>query len=367
MSTSRTPGGRIRVGHLVWTLRRGGAETLLAQSLGFAHDDFEYSVAYLRPDGTDLVGELEAAGVETVPLGFPHPLKLLTSTLSWLRSLDILHSHAPLPAVAARLASLAIGPRRRVYTEHNLCISYRPVVRVAHALTVSSEKRLIAVSDAVKSAMPPRHQGRTRTIVHGIDAARFTAAMTGDLRVRESLGLSDNELMLLNVANFKDEKDLPNLITAASLVASQNRSVRFVHVGGGKLEDEIKALAASVDPPIVFLGIRDDVPRLMFAADGLVLSSWSEGLPVTVMESQVAGTPYVGTNAGGVPEVIEHGQNGLLVEPRDPQALADAILHFAADSDARKYMSEESLKRSSQFAASTVQEELEAIYRELAS
>lgn len=366
MIRGKGAGSRPRIGQLLWCLHRGGAEVLLAQGMRVAdHSQFEYSVAYLIPSKPELAEEFELAGVELVPLGFPNPAKLIPSMARWLRSLDLLHTHAPLPAALARLMSLVFGPRRRIYTEHGLGSSYNPVTRYAHYLTMGLEARLIAVSGAVKLAMPNKFRTDTEVLIHGIHSGRFDRSAVDRTTVRRTIGVRDDSLMMLVVANFKDEKDLRNLIDAVSIVESERADLDFVHVGGGHQEEEIHAYADEVGVGITFLGIRDDVPDLVMSSDALVLSSKAEGLPVTLMEGQIAGVPYVGTSAGGIPEAIEDGVNGLLVPSGDSQALASAILRFATDADLRQSVTEATISGSNRFSAQDSQRTLEEIYEGL--
>lgn len=358
---------RVRVGHLIWTLRRGGAETLLAQGLKYGDEArFDYSVASLMTDDRELEPEFVRAGVDVVMLGFPNPLTTVWSMARWLRGLDVLHSHAPLPAALARVLTLVFGPRNRIYTEHGSFLAYRKGAQLAHRLTVPLERRIVAVSNAVKQAIPGRHSDRATVVVHGIDPQLF-AQQIDRAAVRSELGVTSDQILCLTVANFKDEKDLPTLISAIAQVHSQDKSVRFVHVGGGKMEGEVHDLAAThdVESAIQFLGIRRDVPTLMLASDALVLSSKSEGLPVTVMEAQTAGIPYVGTAVGGIPEVVESGKNGLLVDPGRPADLAQAILRFAREEDLRKTLGEGARSAAELFEAARAQGVLEDMYEEL--
>jgi glycosyltransferase involved in cell wall biosynthesis len=84
-----------------------------------------------------------------------------------------------------------------------------------------------------------------------------------------------------------------------------------------------------------FLGFRDDVPDLLAAADFFVLSSLAEGLPLSILEAMAQRLPVVASNVGGIPEVVTHGEHGLLVSPQDPEALAEAIAQVAGNPECR--------------------------------
>jgi glycosyltransferase involved in cell wall biosynthesis len=131
------------------------------------------------------------------------------------------------------------------------------------------------------------------------------------------------------------------LIEAARIVCRAVPSAKFVLVGDGaerpKLEQQVGQ--AGLEKNFLFLGLRQDVPELLACCDLSVLPSEAEGLPNSVLESMAAGLPVVATRVGGTPEIIIDGVNGLLVPPRNPPALADAILRVLQDADLARRLS----------------------------
>jgi glycosyltransferase involved in cell wall biosynthesis len=125
------------------------------------------------------------------------------------------------------------------------------------------------------------------------------------------------------------------LIAAACTVCRDVPDAIFLLIGDGKerpkLEQQVRE--AGLEENFLFLGCRNDVPDLLAACDLSVLPSESEGLPNAILEAMAAGVPVVATCVGGIPEIIENGQNGLLVPPQNPQALAEAILRILRDSN----------------------------------
>ena len=170
---------------------------------------------------------------------------------------------------------------------------------------------------------------RSVTIPLGIDLARFRPR-EGDGRLRRELGLDDATPLVGTVGLLKPQKAHEVLIEAADRV-----DAAFVVAGEGPsrafLEREIAA--RGLGDRFFLLGRRDDVPEVLADLDVFALSSDFEGMCLAVAEALAVGTPVVATEVGGVPQTVVHGETGLLVPPRDPDAIAAAINRLLADPD----------------------------------
>jgi glycosyltransferase involved in cell wall biosynthesis len=162
-------------------------------------------------------------------------------------------------------------------------------------------------------------------------------ALERSVRARETVcrefGLPDDVRLVVNVGNLVPKKGHRVLLAAARYVVDRVPAVRFLVVGSGPLAEDLATLArrSGLDGQVVFTGLRDDATALIGAADVFVLSSLHEGLPVALLEAMALGRAVVATRVGGVPEVVAHGETGVLVEPGDPQALAASILQLLHD------------------------------------
>ncbi len=362
----------LRVLWLTKGLGPGGAERLLVTHAAVTDPDrVTYEAAYLLPHKRHLVAELEALGVATHDLASPRDVDP-----RWLRrmgrlidegSFDVVHAHSPAPAAQARLLVRSIPRSRRpafVYTEHNRWPSHSRATRTANSATFGLNDAVITVSDEVRESMAPRHAAVARTIVHGIDVDAVAALRSDRNAVRAELGVTSGQILAITVANFRAPKGYPDLLDAASRVASVRPDVRFVIVGQGPLEDELQAEHARLrlGDTVTILGYRPDAPRLTAAADLFVLASHHEGIPVAVMEALAAGVPVVATRVGGLAEAIEDGSSGRLVPARRPQLLADAIVDLAADADERRRLSVGAAAEAGRFSAKRSSVEIEAVY-----
>ena len=143
-------------------------------------------------------------------------------------------------------------------------------------------------------------------------------------RLRESLGVRAGEFLWLAAGRLETVKDYPSLIAAARGLRGASLPLQLRIAGAGPLQADLQTAieSAGLATHVALLGMRDDVSRLMQAADALVLSSAIEGLPNVVMEALAVGTPVVSTDVGGVRELVADGRTGLLAQPGNHQELA---------------------------------------------
>ena len=367
------PPAALRVLWLSKGLGPGGAERLLVTHAAAADPErVSFQAAYLLPEKTHLVGELEHLGVRTHALEAPSPLD--PRWLGRLRALvvpgrfDVVHAHSPAPAALARLALRAMSPADRpafVSTEHNVWSSHTVVTRTANSATYGLNDAAIAVSEEVRASMSPRWRRGTRVIHHGIDIDAVRALRTERDRTRAELGVRADEVLAVTVANFRPPKGYPDLFEAARQVGGRGLPVRFVVVGQGPLADELARRhdELGLGARLQILGYRPDAPRLTAAADLFELASHHEGLPVSVMEAFAAGVPVVATDVGGLAEAVHDGRTGRLVPPRRPDLLAAAVAELAGDPDERRRLGRGAADDADRFSAARSELEVEDVYR----
>jgi glycosyltransferase involved in cell wall biosynthesis len=375
MSTPGAPAARpVRVLWLIKGLGPGGAEQLLVSSARVGdHARFRYSAAYLRPDKVQLVPALEEAGVHTVLLrGTERRLGWLPTLRRLMRDQDVVHAHSPLLAGTARLIAITLPPRRRpavVSTEHNVWGSFALPTRLLNAVTAPLDRRRWAVSEEVRRSMWGGLGRGVQVLVHGVVQSDGPRDEETRARVRRDLGIPEDAVVAITVANLRREKDYPNLLRAAQLVLGRSPGLVVLAVGQGPLEQEVASLHRELDlgERVRLLGHRTDVPDLLAASDLFVLASAHEGLPVSIMEAMLAGLPVVATAVGGVPEAVDDGVTGALVPAHDAPALADALESLVADPERRASMGAAARARGRRFDISTAIEVQQNAYAELAN
>ncbi len=368
------PGARpLRVLWLVKGLGPGGAERLLVSAAG-AHDHaaFSFDVEYLLPWKDALVPELEALGVPTHCLGVRDERDLrwagrLRKRLR-TRPVDILHAHNPYPAGIARLVARTLPASVRpklVFTVHNTWSSFRWPSRMLNGATYLLDDADLVVSEEVRETIWPPFRARTELVTHGVSLDAIDAASAGGPAIRAELGIGADEIVAVTIANFRAQKDYPNLLAAARILADRGVALRIVAVGQGPLEAEMRELHARLDlgDRVLLLGQRDDPLHVLAAGDIFTLASDNEGLPVAVMEAMTMGLPIVATAVGGVPGAIVEGVDGVLVRPSDPTALADALADLAADAPRRHRMGAAARVSGQRFDIRLAVRRIEDVYR----
>jgi glycosyltransferase involved in cell wall biosynthesis len=321
----------MKILYVVTCLGVGGAEMqVLALADSFAREGHAVQIAVLTdaPAGSE---ELTSAH----PVLFLHMRKnplWLVRALWQVRRLvkkyrpDIVHSHMFHSNVFTRLLRWIAPVPRLICTVHNTTEGgkhvgwiYRCTDWLADTTTnvsAAGTARYIAIR-----AAPP---GKIQTVHNGIDVEKFKPDAVVRARVRQELGCADG-FMWLAVGRLAEQKDYPNLMRAMARLPRSPTCKRRLSIAGAGDFTAVGELAESlgIEDEIVFLGIRKDIPRLMNAADGFVLSSAWEGMPLALGEAMASGCVPVATDAGGVREVI--GDAGLVVPVRDSVALAAAM------------------------------------------
>jgi glycosyltransferase involved in cell wall biosynthesis len=378
-----TPAGRAREGHA-----RGGHSRAprIVQMAGIVENgDWLVSICRdLRAKGGDVLAivgapegsvaqRLRDAGVPyfSLPLSFAptrgrigrllvYAIRLPMTVIRLARifrreRVDVVHTHVFNTMIIGRLAAwLARVPCRVSMVTGPLHLE-APFTRWADRLTWWMDHQVIAGSEWTRERYRalgmPEH--RLARVSYGANAARFDPSRADRQRVRRELGIAPGAPLIGLVAYFyppRDDWQTPpelrgrgikghdDFLSAAWLIRQQMPEARFLLVGAGwgpageryRQSLMMRCRDEHPDDAVVFLGRRDDVPDILAALDVAVQCSLSENYGGTI-EALLMERPTVATRVGGMPETIRHGETGLLVPPRDPEALAAAILELIRD------------------------------------
>jgi glycosyltransferase involved in cell wall biosynthesis len=301
---------------------------------------FEHRVVALR-DGDD--ERLEFAAPTSV-LGI-RPSRLLRMELRGILRLrrsikaahaSVVHAHGgealkyALPAAAGtgakvvyrRIGSTPPGSAGRLQLS-----GHRRLVLRASAVVAVSQATWHEVVDGL--GVP---KSRAFLIPNAVDVSRARPAR-GRAEVRRSLGVGENDEVVVSVGAFHPEKDPLGQVALFARVARMRPSAIFLMVGSGSLEPEVRRSLATrrLDDRVRLLGSRDDVADILGAADVLLLASRSEGMPAVAIEAGIARTPVAGYALAGIPEVVVDGVTGLLAPPGDAHQLAACVVQVLSD------------------------------------
>ena len=271
-------------------------------------------------------------------------------------------------AVAASLARVKI----RVMSRRSLNVYQRayPTMRWLEMKLHGRMSAVLGNSMAVVRQLRDEErvpEDKLGLIYNGIEILQSTG---NRIVVRSSLGLDDQTLVFVIVANlipYKGHRDLINAFSLASDRIGQPWHLLVVGRNDG-IESKLRAVASqrNIDKHISFLWLRSDVTRLMLASDVGLLSSHQEGFSNTILEGMAAGLPMIVTNVGGNAEAVVDGETGLVVSPHDPASLAEAIVRLAGDPALRQRYGAAGLKRiEALFLSDTCAAKYEALYRGL--
>ena len=322
--------------------------------------------------GSALLARCQEAAIPATPLPMRGDLDL-AAALTLARHLksspaDIVNAQTARAHMLGLLAAHLGAPGRLVVTRRldfpirrdpaNLW-KYRSR-RVARYIAVAGVIRDILVDAGV-------HGDRVKVVNSSIDLSTFARSDQHRAEARAELGIPPDAVVVGNVAALAWHKGQTDLLAAMPRVAAAFPGAWCVIVGGGEEREALEKQAAALagQPRIVLTGMRKDVPRLLNAFDVFCMPSHFEGFCNSVLEALATGIPVVATRAGGLPEIVEDGTTGLLVPPKDPEALATGILRVLSDTGLARHFSEEGRRAAqTRFGVDLMVEKTIAIYRE---
>lgn len=293
------------------------------------------------PDGP-LAAEFRAAGIHVERVARDRDgldPRLVVRLARWLRAehVDLVHTHNRMALIygapAGRLARAAV-----VHTKHGKnpkggtrLIAGNAAGRLVHAF--------VAVSDETAAVARRRHEVAERRLLvidNGVELGRFHPDAEARARIRGDLAIPDDACVIGTVGRVAAEKNHARLVRVCA--PHLGPRTRLVIAGDGPLMAALRAQVA-VLPGGAFvhlLGVRKDVPAVLNAFDVFAMSSDTEGLPLVILEAMATALPVVATRVGGIPNVIDEGRTGYLVDVADEAAFSDRLAMLCADGTARR-------------------------------
>ena len=358
--------------HVLTDRNIGGAGRWLLYYLKY-HDRETFEVKVVLPYDSLLVEAVKALDVPVIAMeemedkSFDKKaLKALTKLFRQERP-DVVHTHA---SMTARMAARAARVPAIFNTKH--CMEGAPgtlpkkiLRREVNALFSDT---IIAVSRAVRKSMirGGTNPAQIAVVYNGIEKIPLPTAEE-KAALLASFGGKAGEKAIGMVARLEEVKDHETFLVGAKKVLAHRKDVRFYIIGDGSLREDLerRVTELGICENVTFTGFLTDVEKIEAALDIAVITSKAEALCLSIIESMIAGIPAVGTDSGGVAEVIRDGENGFLIPIGDSDALAKRLEELLADDAKRKKMGEQAKRRAEKlFLADQMTRRIEKLYLE---
>jgi len=371
--------GPFRVLHVVTSLDMGGAQKhLLSLVKGLRGRGHTTDVAFFK--NPTLRQEFESTGAQLFDLSTRQTFSplLIPRLAGILRRgrYQIVHTHLLKADSYGALAGVLARTPVILASKHNdEAALQNPRVATVHGLLSRLDRRVVVLSDYV---------GRYVTSVGRVDPKRITRVYYGiqpgttataenGMRLRTELGIPHDAPLIATVGRLMEQKGLVYLLKAMEILRDRLPEARLLVVGdsqdgrdGYKIDLLRRWESMGLQDRVTFTGVRNDIPSVMRAIDLFAMASLWEGFGLVFLEAMAAARPIVATRVSAVPEVVEDGVTGLLVPPKDPEALANAIQQLLTDRDRAAQMGQAGLLRLKQkFTEDKMVESIEQIYSQL--
>jgi glycosyltransferase involved in cell wall biosynthesis len=354
-ATARPSGSQpsVHVLHLLPDLATGGGQRVVLETLRRLDSDrFRITVGHVGSDDT-MAGDFRAAGLDVLPFPPRTGLARAATALDVARfvraeHVDVIHCHGGPEARIAEGASL-LTRAPLVRHVHNTSM-HRPEGRPAETRAWSPglawrrlrsrlvRRHFVAVSEPAYREREPwvRSNGEAISLVpNGVDVARFDVDLAADREqeLRRELDIQDRGPLLLNVAMLLARKGQRVLVPVMREVVARHPGAVMVIVGEGPERADLERTVADAGLERAFRlpGTRHDVPQLMALCDAFVFPTRNEGMPIALLEAMAAEMPVVVSDLPVLAAVVDQGRTGLLVDPEDSAAFADAVLSLLGD------------------------------------
>lgn len=346
----------IKVLNIISDSNIGGAGRCVLNFLK-CYDRKTFEIKVIVPTGSLLIPEIERLGVEVIPVEGIAEKSFDITAIGKLRKIikmekpQIVHTHSTL---SGRIAAKMCVGTKIVYTRHSVFPVSKRISQglgrfINKTLNELLSDEIIAVAQAAKDNLTDGgiSEDKIKVILNGVESVEIQSDQDR-MRTKNQYNISDLDFVVAILARLNDYKGHAYLIEAAQIIKkTKANSVKFLIVGTGDLQVQLKAQVEKLglEDIVIFTGFITDVPRILNIVDLQVNASYgTEATSLSLLEGMSLGIPAVVTNYGGNPGVITNGQNGLIVETKNAQALSDAILRIMEDDALRRHMQQEAKK-----------------------
>ncbi len=325
---------------------------------------------------TELVDKAMATGLKSKSIFCKGRLDI--KTISTIRSfikenkIDILHCHDYKSDLFGYLASRFTGVGL-VGTNHNWLRSSLSLrfYEFLDGIILNAFDKVVAVSNDVASETGRAilfKKNKITNISNGIDIDKYLVKSGNGNKIRAEFKIKPSTKIVVSAGRLSSQKGFDYLIEAMKKVFTVAADTVLLIAGEGPFNKNLTEMARKLDieHKIIFVGNRTDMIDIYAAMDLFVLASLREGIPLVVLEAMAMKKPVIATRVGGVPTVIESGQNGILVEPKNSSTLSEAIIRILKDADLAKDLAENGRKTVEEsFSAEKMAQKYKKVYEEV--
>lgn len=360
----------LNICHLTYDMRIGGTEKVIENLVLVQRPELKQRILCLQPKLGAFGTQLKQQGVPidclTWESGFSINIILAIRQFCSKHNIDILHCHQYTPWSYGALACLGFLKTKVIFTEHG---RFYPDVsnqkrRFINPVLAALTSGFTSISEATRNALH-RFEFLNRDKIHVIYNGIADNALTMQKHV--DVELPDDALVFGTVARFDPIKNHPLMVKAFSRVLEQCPKATLMLVGDGETRNELDSLVSSlgIQDKVLFTGYQSEPEVYCQLIDVFLLTSFSEGTSMTLIDALRMGKPAIVTNVGGNPEIVSHRQNGFVIQNDNEDELVDAMIELAAP-DLRTHLGERAratyLHR---FTAQKMQDEYCALYAQV--
>ncbi len=274
--------------------------------------------------------------------------------------IDVVHAHSPKALSIAFIASLfsklrIVTTKRTIFPVRSNWLTKRKYQACDLIVCVSKKSREVLLQSLSNA--------RTKVVPSAIESIRNVE----NLKIPEGLKIHAGKQKIGYVAALTKEKNIDSFLSVAQKIISKRKDVVFIWIGDGHLKKEVQSSidAEELSDNIILVGFQRDVHHWMGHLDILFFPSASEGFPTTILDSFQLGVPVVASNVGGIPDIIDHGQNGLLCDPFDVEGFEENILSLLNDSNVAATLRDKGLDSFKQHLAEYRIPQIEKTYSDI--
>lgn len=345
----------VRIMYVVWSMGVGGAEKLAYDMVrSLPPEKFRAVVCSVEHGG--LLGErLRNEGYAVYHRKSAPGLDW--EMITWLRDIihteqvEVIHAHQYNPLFYSVLAAIGNARLKLVYTEHGRTYPDRRYWKrfLVNPLMSLRIDHIVSISESTKNAMVNYDnfpEKRIRVIPNGVNIQNMPIRCDMGAK-RQELGIPERWQVIGTAARLEEVKNLSMMLRAFRSILERQPETCLVIAGTGSTEKQLRSLASELGivEHVKFLGLRTDLPEIFPLMNVFLLSSYTEGISITLLESMTCGIPAVVTNVGGNPEVVIDGVTGFLVPSGDHDIMADKVLYLLGNHELAMAMGSKAKER----------------------